>query len=119
MVAVLIVDDDDDTREMLAAIVEQAGFSVVTARNGKEGIDKLHTLRPELILLDVIMPIMDGTMFRQEQRRHWDWLHIPTIVMTGAYDEPMLDLAVEETLKKPVATAELLAIVRKHCTIRR
>jgi CheY-like chemotaxis protein len=114
-VSVLIVDDDDDAREMLAGVVEQAGYTVQTARNGSEGLDRLRQARPELILLDVIMPVMDGTMFRQEQRRHWDWLHIPTIVMTGAYDEPMLDLAVEETLKKPVGADTVLEIVRRHC----
>jgi DNA-binding response OmpR family regulator len=62
---------------------------------------------------------MDGPTFRQEQRRHWEWLRIPTIVMTGANEEPMLDIAVEETLRKPVKGAELLALVARHCTIAR
>src|SRR5262249_10932578 len=100
------------------AVIEKAGYTVQTATNGQEGLDLLSTLRPELILLDVCMPIMDGPTFRQEQRRHWNWLHIPTVVMTGANEEPMLDIAVEETLRKPIHTEELLAIVQRHCTRR-
>jgi CheY-like chemotaxis protein len=117
-IAVLIVDDDEDTRDMIAVLLEQAGYSVATAGNGREALERLKMLRPEMILLDVCMPEMDGAMFRQEQRRHWDWLHIPTIVMTGAADEPMLDIAVEQTLRKPVRGADLLAIVARHCTSR-
>lgn len=118
-VAVLIVDDDDDAREMLATIVEHAGFAVATAANGRDAIERLRVTRPELILLDVCMPVMDGPTFRQEQRRHWEWLRIPTVVMTGANEEPMLDIAVEQTLRKPVKSADVLAIVERHCTITR
>jgi CheY-like chemotaxis protein len=115
-VAVLIVDDDEDAREVLAALIERAGYTTATAANGREALDRLHTIKPELILLDVCMPIMDGPTFRQEQRRHWDWLRIPTIVMTGANEEPMLDIAVEETLRKPVRSADVIALVARHCT---
>jgi CheY-like chemotaxis protein len=115
-VAVLIVDDDEDARDMLATLIERAGYSTETASNGREALDRLRTLKPQLILLDVCMPVMDGPTFRQEQRRHWDWLRIPTIVMTGANEEPMLDIAVEETLRKPVRSADVLALVARHCT---
>jgi CheY-like chemotaxis protein len=115
-VAVLIVDDDEDARDVLAALIERAGYTTATAANGREALDRLRTIKPELILLDVCMPIMDGPTFRQEQRRHWDWLRIPTIVMTGANEEPMLDIAVEETLRKPVRSADVIALVARHCT---
>jgi CheY-like chemotaxis protein len=115
-VGVLIVDDDDDSREILAETIREAGYSVLTACNGREGLDCLHGVRPELILLDVIMPVMDGASFRQEQRRNRDWIRIPTIVMTGAADEPVLDVAVEDALRKPIPSATVLAIVERHCT---
>jgi DNA-binding response OmpR family regulator len=91
---------------------------VATAGDGREALDLLASIRPELILLDLGMPIMDGAHFRQEQRRNAEWIRIPTIVMTGGHDEPQLDLAVEQTLRKPVHVQELLAIVRSHCTSR-
>jgi two-component system cell cycle response regulator DivK len=113
-VDVLIVDDDEETRDSFRAVLEEAGYSVATACNGREAIDMLPTIRPALILLDVCMPVMDGASFRQEQRHHWDWLHIPTIVMTGANEETMLDLAVEETLRKPLSAEDLRTIVARH-----
>lgn len=113
--SVLIVDDDPDAREMLAALIEKAGYSVATATNGQEALEQLHVVRPQLIFLDVCMPILDGHRFREEQRHHKDWLAIPTVVMTGANEEPMLDLAVAATLRKPVHARDLLALVTRHC----
>lgn len=113
--SVLIIDDDPDAREMIAALIEREGFTVETAANGQEGLEHLHVLRPDLIFLDVCMPVLDGPRFREQQRHHPEWLAIPTVVMTGAAEEPMLDLAVVETLRKPVRGPQLLALVRAHC----
>jgi CheY-like chemotaxis protein len=115
VVSVLVIDDDDDARELLAEIVANAGYTVATARDGGEALELLRAIRPELIFLDVVMPGVDGARFRQEQRRNKDWIRIPTIVMTGIADEPVLDVAVEETLRKPVRARDLLAIVERHC----
>jgi CheY-like chemotaxis protein len=115
-VGVLIVDDDEDAREILADIVRKAGYSVATAANGAEALELLHRCRPEMILLDVMMPVMDGATFRQEQRHNREWIRIPTIVMTGVANEPMLDVAVEDTLRKPVSAQAVLAFVVRHCT---
>lgn len=115
-VGVLIIDDDGDAREILADLVRRAGYSVVTARDGLEAMNVLERLRPELILLDVVMPGMDGAAFRQKQRQNREWITIPTIVMTGVADEPTLDVAVEDTLRKPIKAAHLLDIVARHCT---
>ncbi len=113
---VLIVDDDRDTLDSLTAVVEGAGYSVATACNGWQALDQLRAVIPELILLDVVMPDMDGLTFRQEQRHRRDWLRIPTVVMTGTDEETMLDLAVDETLHKPIHADDLLAVVHRHCT---
>ena len=114
-VAVLVVEDEQDTRALLALVVSRAGYSVRTAENGREALDLLKTIRPSLILLDVQMPVMDGAEFRQAMRRDRSLLTIPTVVLTGAAVEPMLDIAVDEALRKPVKSADLLAIVRRHC----
>jgi CheY-like chemotaxis protein len=114
-VSVMIVDDDPEARDLLAAVIEKAGYTVVQASNGKEALELLHVVQPELIFLDVIMPIMDGRQFREEMRHDKQLLSIPTIVMTGIDDEPLLDLAVIATLRKPVRSRDLLALVAKHC----
>jgi CheY-like chemotaxis protein len=113
-VAALVIDDDEDARELLAAIISAAGFSVVTARDGREALELLQRIRPGVIFVDLQMPVMTGAEFREVQRRDRDWLRIPTIVMTGTGDEPMLDLAIEETLHKPVRAKTLVDIVRRH-----
>jgi CheY-like chemotaxis protein len=115
-VSILIVDDDDDARDMLSLVLARSGYTVATARNGREALDMLHTIRPEMILLDVCMPVMDGAQFRQEQRRNREWIRIPTVVMTGAAEEPVLDVAVELALRKPVTSQQLLSIVARHAT---
>ena len=101
-VSVLVVDDDVDTREMVEQLLTAASYSVVTASDGREALELLETIRPVLILLDVQMPVMEGAEFRQQQRRDPALLRIPTVVISGAASEPVLDLAIDEALKKPV-----------------
>jgi CheY-like chemotaxis protein len=117
-VSALIIDDDRDARELLASIVEHAGHSVVTARDGREALDLLHTVRPSVILLDLSMPGMNGAEFREAQRRHREWIRIPTVVMTGSDDEPLLDLGIEATLQKPLRARESVEIVRRYANVR-
>ena len=101
---------------MMDAVLARAGYNVVTAADGLEALALLRVVRPELILLDVCMPICDGAQFRQEQRRNKDWIKIPTVVMTGVEEEPVLDVAVEEALRKPIRSADLLAIAARYCS---
>ena len=115
-VSVLVVDDDEDTRELIAEVIRRAGYSVVTAHNGRHAIDRLHSIRPQLILLDVQMPVMDGLTFRQEQRRNRDWIRIPTVVMSGVAEERVLDVAIEDTLRKPIPARRILDLVMQYCT---
>jgi CheY-like chemotaxis protein len=114
-VSVLVVDDDSEIREMMATILADAGYSVETAADGQEALAVLRSIRPGVIFLDLQMPRMNGAEFRQSQRRNRNLISIPTVVMTASNDEPVLDLAVEETLRKPVRLHDLLRIVQRHC----
>lgn len=115
-ISVLVIDDDPEARDMADAVLSRAGYTIATAANGLEALALLRLARPELILLDICMPVCDGAQFRQEQRRNRQWIKIPTVVMTGIADEPVLDVAVEEALRKPVRAGELLAIAGRYCT---
>jgi two-component system, chemotaxis family, chemotaxis protein CheY len=117
-VSVLIIDDDPETRDLMEAIVTKAGYSVETARDGEEGLAMLRAIRPELILLDINMPRVDGAEFREAQRKDRSWVRIPTVVMTAGTVDPMLDLAVTYAVKKPLRKRELLRIVERHCGAR-
>jgi CheY-like chemotaxis protein len=114
-VSVLVVDDDIDTRDIMADLLRKAGYSVVTASNGSEALALLARLRPKLILLDVQMPVMNGAEFREAHRRDQSLIRIPTIVITGAASEPVLDIGIDVALTKPVRAGEVMRLVRRHC----
>lgn len=113
-ISALVIDDDGDARDLMAAIVARAGYTVMTARDGREALDLLNRVRPSVIFVDLWMPVMNGHEFREAQRRNRVWLTIPTVVMTGTSEEPLLDLAIEETLQKPVKAKQVIEIVRRH-----
>jgi len=72
--AVLVIEDHDDTREMVAMLLGAEGFTVVTAENGKRGLERLMGTRPSLVLLDLMMPVMTGWEFRRASS------HSPTAI---------------------------------------
>jgi len=114
---VLVVDDHQDVRESLEALLGSEGYAVEMAENGREALAKLYAgPRPCVILLDVRMPVMTGTEFRQEQLNHPAFAHIPVIALSaGNGPEVVAQLHAEAYLQKPVSIDQLLALVRKHC----
>jgi CheY-like chemotaxis protein len=110
--AVLLVEDDIGTREMMAQTLEKGGWAVSEAGNGKEALDILTSLQPRLILLDLMMPVMDGFDFLTELRARPEWQHIPVIVITAkdltADDRDRLAGKIEEVLEKNAYTREQL-----------
>lgn len=115
-VSVLVIDDDIDTHDMLSVLLAHAGYTVETACNGRDALRILSSVAPQVILLDVEMPVMTGAQFREAQRRDKDLVKIPTIVMTGSKEEPQLDPGVAEVLRKPFRSKQLVAAIARHCT---
>ncbi|HEX6111374.1 MAG TPA: response regulator, partial [Geminicoccaceae bacterium] len=114
---VLIVDDDEDTRRWLRRLVEGEGWSAIDAENGRAALKGLADAVPDLILLDLIMPEMDGFELAAELHRRAAWRNIPVIVVTAADlsedDHRRLNGAVERVLgKSALSRDELLAEVR-------
>jgi CheY-like chemotaxis protein len=112
---VLVVEDDDATREMLRYLVESVGCPVATAANGLEALEQLRSgLTPCLILLDLMMPIMDGCAFDHELARDLQLSSIPTIVVT-AFPERATGLARHlDVVQKPVEIDQILALVEEY-----
>jgi PAS domain S-box-containing protein len=110
--SVLVVEDDSATRELLRTSLEKDGISVVEACNGAEGIRKLANIRPALILLDLMMPEMDGFQFTREVRSRPELREIPIIVMTAkdiaSEDRALLDGHVSRILQKGACGREEL-----------
>lgn len=80
---VLVVEDDPPTRDLLRRMLEGDGWSVTEAENGRRGLDALAEFSPALILLDLMMPVMDGFRFAAELRTHDTWRTIPVVVITA------------------------------------
>src|SRR5262245_33297484 len=103
---VMIVEDDLDLREAIVAVLELGGYAVVEARHGEDALKKLHSLvaKPHLILLDLMMPVMDGFGFRRVQREDPDLSAIPVVVLTahGNVGEAEAELHPAALLSKPV-----------------
>jgi PAS domain S-box-containing protein len=96
----LLVDDDGDSRAMMRSAVEREGWTAVEAENGHIALDRLRSTQPDVIILDLLMPEMDGFEFLAEARGRSEWREIPIIVVSG------LDLtpADRERLSGNVAT---------------
>lgn len=80
---VLVVEDDASTRELLRRQLESEGWQVSEAENGRAALSALEQQRPSLILLDLMMPVMDGCQFAAELRKHDEWNDIPVVVITA------------------------------------
>src|SRR5947209_16078640 len=108
---VLVVEDDYVLREMLSMLLAGDGYMVSTAANGQEAMQRLRGRgRPDLILLDLMMPVKDGVEFRHEQQEDRDLANIPVVVFSAAADvkEQAASLGAAECLQKPVESAQLL-----------
>src|SRR5690606_12724784 len=79
----LIVEDDPNTQDLFLRTAEREGWNARAAENGRIGLEKVRAEKPELILLDLMMPEMDGFEFLTELRKVEDWQEIPVIVVTA------------------------------------
>jgi CheY-like chemotaxis protein len=112
---VLIVEDDRDIRESLQEILEFEGYEVLTATNGKEGVEALSRMpRPCLILLDLMMPVMNGWQFLEAQKSNHCLATIPVVVVS-AVSERDKAAGAAAFIKKPVDLESLLKTVEKYC----
>jgi CheY-like chemotaxis protein len=104
------VDDEVAILEALTDILSVEGYEVATATNGAEGLKRASEERPELILLDLMMPVMDGQEFCAEQQSDPTLRDIPVVVFTafGAALEQMKEVEAMPHLDKPVQADELL-----------
>jgi CheY-like chemotaxis protein len=114
---VLVVDDDRDIRETIEEILQYEGYDVRTARNGVEALAVARDAHPSIILLDLFMPVMDGTEFRRRQLEERDLAGIPVVIISAAagLEERIAALGVAAHLEKPLDLEVLFATVAHYC----
>jgi len=114
---VLLVDDDPSLLQAVKLGLESHGYQVVTAHDGREGLDLLRHRHPCLVLLDLEMPGMNGWQFREEQRADPSIASVPVVVVSSRTDADRQARAMHVAggLQKPVDLEELTATVRAQC----
>lgn len=112
---ILLVEDDSSLRDTLADVLSDEGFEVAAAANGQEALERLASSHPDLIVLDLVMPVMDGWAFREQQRKSPDLAAIPTVVLSASHPADRTGLhalGAEAVLSKPVRTERLIGALR-------
>ncbi len=117
-VRVLCIEDEPEIIELVCFILGRKGFDVIGARGGHEGLQALAELKPELVLLDLMMPDIDGWEVYQRMKADPETRHIPVIVITARSQSADRILAlqiaqVEAYIVKPFGPADLLRVVEK------
>lgn len=114
MIRVLLVEDDEDLRQSLADLLMEEGLQVTQAVDGRDALARLASQSVDLILLDYMMPEMDGLAFRQVQRAHPTLSHIPVILLTAATASPdRAAIAPDRLMEKPFRFSALLECIRE------
>jgi CheY-like chemotaxis protein len=118
---ILLVDDDPDFVEAVRVIVESGGYEVRVAYDGQEGLEAVAEEKPDLIVLDVMMPVMNGHATCARLKADKATASIPIILLTAVADRvttstythrDMLESEAEDYMPKPVEPAELLALIK-------
>ena len=113
---VLVVDDDEDSRRLLAHLLERKGYSVVLADGGPAAISTLEKTEVDVVVLDVMMPIMDGFAVCRELKKSQNTASVPVILLTARDDMETratgMKLGVSDFLAKPVNKEELYVRIR-------
>lgn len=113
-VRVLLVDDDETIREHLAGVLQRSGLQVEVATDGAEALERIAAAMPDLVVLDVMMPVMDGREVLRRIRGSHDWLPVILLTQVGESFEraAALDEGADDYLNKPFDPQELLARIR-------
>jgi DNA-binding response OmpR family regulator len=114
---ILIVEDEEAVRELEKFILEQQGYDVMEARDGLEGLAKAEFRKPDLILLDLMMPDVSGGRMFDEMKRHPTTSGIPIVVVTGKPDaHEMFDdeIGPDNVIMKPFEADTLLDRIKMH-----
>ncbi len=115
---ILLVEDEPSTRDAMALVLELQGYKVITVADGQQALDHLRQDgRPCVILLDLMMPVLDGWGFRAQQQQDPSLASIPIVVVSadGGVPQKAAALGASAYLQKPVDIDQLLATVRRYC----
>lgn len=116
---ILIIDDEPEMVELMKIRLEANKFDVITASEGSEGLEKLRKEKPDLVLLDIMMPNMDGYLFAREVKKDPAIAGVPIIVVTAKPGMKYLFEAegIKDYMVKPFESKELLDKINKYLKV--
>ncbi len=118
---ILVVDDEELTTELAKTFLEKHGFDVIIAFDGEEGLSKAQAEKPDLILLDVMLPTMDGFAVCKKLKESDDFKNTPILMFTAkglsSDIEKGQSVGADEYIIKPFSGKALVATIRKHLGI--
>jgi CheY-like chemotaxis protein len=116
---ILVVEDDEDIRESLLDLLQDHGYDAIGARDGRDALNTLSHASPLpcLIVLDLMMPVMDGKAFREEQLKDPALSKIPVLVISAYHDAELRckSLATNMSMRKPLDLDRFLHLVQEYC----
>jgi CheY-like chemotaxis protein len=114
---VLVVDDDDVIRQLITVNLELEGFDVATATDGQDALDKVKSVQPHVVTLDVMMPRVDGWEAATRLRQDPDTAHVKVVLLSARAQEADIQrgekIGVDAYLTKPFDPDELIDVVRR------
>jgi two-component system cell cycle response regulator DivK len=114
---ILVVEDQEDNRQIIRDLLTSAGYELVEAVDGEEGVRLAETERPDLILMDIQLPVLDGHEATRRIKQNPELRHIPIIVVTSyalsGDDRKAMAAGSDGYMAKPFSPRQLLATIRK------
>jgi CheY-like chemotaxis protein len=118
---ILIADDFEEIRTALTLMLKYAGFDVIEVENGRQAIDAVHKEEPDLVLMDLSLPVIDGLQATREIRSDEKFGRLPIIILSGHDSDEIRRQAAEaggsEYLSKPIEIAELKKLIEGCLTV--
>lgn len=116
---ILVLDDDPSVRHLLEVLLRKGGYAVVVAADAASALAQCEVQLPDLMIVDLMLPVEDGEMFLREFRRRWRHVEAPVILLSAstARNEIARNLDVAAALGKPFLSEELLELVGTHAPV--
>lgn len=120
---ILIAEDDDDSRIALKLMLKMNKFDVLEALNGRDAVDSVFRNRPDLVLMDLSLPVIDGLQATREIRSQPEFQHLPIIFVTGYDNQETIDriqaCGGTSYINKPIEFDDLKKVIETHLPVRR
>ncbi|MBI5242895.1 MAG: response regulator [Elusimicrobia bacterium] len=123
MERILIIEDDAELLSVLTLMLSNAGYEVHASMDGQEGYEKIRSLRPDIVLLDLMLPILPGMEVLAKASSDPELNSVPIIVMTaygdsdGVLERMVLQYGAREYIEKPFRSQEILALIRRTLSL--